>query len=91
MATNVEKDVEELKSEFAELKSDISKLTETIKKLYGDAASEGRDRARDAAARSKDRARETVGAFEEEIASRPLTSVAAAFGVGFILGKLLDR
>ncbi|MDZ7842829.1 MAG: hypothetical protein U5R46_18700 [Gammaproteobacteria bacterium] len=45
-ATNVEKDVEELRSEFTELKSDVSKLTDTLKKLYGDAASEGRGRAR---------------------------------------------
>lgn len=91
MATNVEKDVEELRSEFANLRSDVSKLTDTMKKLYGDTAAEGRTRARQAAERSRERARETVGTFEEEISERPLTSIAAAFGIGFIIGKLLDR
>lgn len=91
MATNVEKDVEELRKEFSELKSDVSKLTDTLKKLYGDTATEGRTRARQAAEHSRERARETVGAFEEEIGERPLTSIAAAFGIGFIIGKLLDR
>ena len=91
MATNVEKDVEDLRNEFAELKSDVSKLTETLKKLYGDTAEEGRARARRAAERSRERARETYGAFEEEIGERPLTTIAAAFGIGFVIGKLLDR
>lgn len=91
MATNVDKDVEELKREFADLKADMSKLTETIRNLYDDSTSEGRDRAREAFQRSRERARESVGAFEEEIGERPLTSIATAFGIGFIIGKLLDR
>lgn len=91
MATNVEKDVEQLRNEYAELKSDVSKLTETMKKLYGDTAEAGRARARRAAERSRERARETYGAFEEEVRERPLTTIAAAFGIGLVIGKLLDR
>ena len=34
------------------------------------------------------RAAEAVG---EEIEARPLTSVAIAFGLGFLVGKLLER
>lgn len=91
MATNVEKDVEDLKSQFGELRSDVSRLTDTIKRLYGDSAEEGRESVREAAARSREQARQSVGALESEIGERPLTSIAAAFGAGFIIGKLLDR
>lgn len=91
MTSNVEKDVEELKSEFSELKADMAKLADTLKKLYGDSADQGREQVKAAAERSGTQAREAVGAFETEIGERPLTSVAAAFGIGFVLGKLLDR
>lgn len=91
MASNVESDVEELKAEFSELKSDMAKLAESLKNLYGDSADQGRERVKAAAERSRAQVREAAGAFESEIGERPLTSVAAAFGIGFILGKLLDR
>lgn len=91
MTSNVEKDVEELKSEFSELKSDMAKLAETLKKLYGDSADHGRERVKAAAERSGEQAREAAGALEAEIGERPLASVAIAFGIGFVLGKLFDR
>lgn len=91
MAATSEKDVEKLKTEFAELKSDVSKLTETVRDISGDGLEQGRDRIRRRAQRSREQAREAVDTVESEIGERPLTSVAAAFGVGFVLGKLLDR
>lgn len=91
MAANTEKDFEELRKEFSELRSDVAKLTDTLKKLYGDTTAEGSERARQAAGYARDRARDSVDAVEQEISSRPLTSIAAAFGIGFIIGKLLDR
>lgn len=91
MATTTEKDYEALKADLSELRSDVSKLTDTMKKLYGDTTEEGRERVRHASERSRERARQTVGAFESEINERPLTSVAMALGVGFLIGKLLDR
>lgn len=86
-----DKDVESLKAEIAALKSDVSRLTETAKKTAGDTAARGRERARQAAEHSRDQAKETVGMVESEISERPITSIAAAFGIGFIIGKLLDR
>lgn len=80
MATNLEQDVEALKRELTELRSDISRLADTLWKVSGNTAAKGRERAR-----------ETISAFEDEVGARPLTSVATAFGVGFIIGKLLDR
>ena len=91
MATATEKDLKELKDEYASLKSDLSKMNETLSKLAHDSADEGRARIRSAAKQSQDQARETWGTIESEIEQRPVTSLAVALGVGFVLGKLLSR
>lgn len=91
MATSSDKNVEDLKAEFDTLRSDVARLTDTVKKMSGNTTAEGRERIRQAAEHSREQFRETAGAVETEIGERPFTSVAAAFGVGFILGKLLDR
>lgn len=80
MAANTERDVENLKSEFADLKSDVSELTKTIRGMSGNTVNKGRERAREA-----------VDTFEHQVGQRPLTSLTTAFGVGFVIGKLLDR
>ncbi len=91
MSTATDKDLKELKSEYASLKSDIAEMSETISNLASDGMAEGRKRIRSAAKQSRERARETVSAFEHEIEERPITSLAVALGVGFVLGKLLSR
>lgn len=91
MAANTNADLEELTAEIAQLKSDVAEIAQTISRLSVDLAAQGRDSFKDAAEQSRDKAREAVNGLEHEIRSRPLTSVATAFGVGFVLGKLLDR
>lgn len=91
MATTTDKELQELKDEFATLKSELSEIGDTVSRLARSATDEGRDRIRRAADQSRAQARETWGAFEREIEERPMTSLAAALGIGFILGKLLDR
>lgn len=91
MATNAEKELQELKQEFATLREELAGIGKTVSNLAHSAADEGRDRVRSAAERSRQQARETWGAFEHEIEERPMTSIAVALGIGFILGKLLDR
>lgn len=82
---------EELKAEFASLREDISKITETLRRLSDEQVEDGRERTRRAANRTRERVNQAVGAVEGEIQHYPLTSLATAFGVGFIVGKLLDR
>lgn len=91
MATNADKELQELRDEFAELKKELSGIGKTVSQLAHSVTDEGRDRLRAAAGRSRDQVRETWGAFEHEIEERPMTSIAIALGIGFILGKLLDR
>lgn len=91
MATATDREFQELKDEFSALRSELSEIGKTVSKLARTATDEGRDRIRAAADHSRDQARQTWGAFEKEIEERPMTSIAAALGIGFILGKLLDR
>lgn len=91
MAGDTTKDIEALREEVSKLRTDITDIAETLRKLSHDAVADGRDRLRDAAKQQTDKARESLSGVESEIEQRPLTSVAAAFGIGFVLGKLLDR
>lgn len=91
MATSSNTEIQELKDELAGLKSDMAKITETLGKIARTSAEQGRERIKGAANYSREQARQTLGTFEKEVEERPLTSLAVALGMGFILGKLIDR
>ncbi len=91
MATATEKELQELKKEFSALKGELSEMGNTLSQLTKAATDEGRDRVRAAADQSREQARQTWSAFEKEVEAHPMTSVAAALGIGLILGKLLGR
>ncbi|MDX1625445.1 MAG: hypothetical protein R3323_02920 [Wenzhouxiangellaceae bacterium] len=91
MASATEKELEELKKEFSALKGELSEIGRTVSRIAHAAKDEGQERIRDAAEHSRERARQTVSALEKEVEERPMTSLAMALGIGFILGKLLDR
>jgi len=91
MATATDKEVQELRDEIAALREELSNIGNTVSNIAHSATDEGRERVRAAAEHSREQARQTWGAFEREVEERPMTSIAAALGIGFILGKLLDR
>lgn len=91
MATATEKELDELKKEFATLKGELSEIGGIVSRIAESATDEGRERIQAAADRTRDTAREKWGSFEKEVEERPMTSLAMALGIGFILGKLLDR
>ncbi|MDT8408131.1 MAG: hypothetical protein RQ741_00900 [Wenzhouxiangellaceae bacterium] len=91
MATTTDKELQELREEFASLKSDITDIGKTVAQLARSKTSEGRERVRNVANQSREQARETWSAFEAEVEERPMTSLAIALGIGFLMGKLLDR
>jgi len=102
MTTASDKELKELREEFTSLKSDVSEIGKSLSKLAQDSASEGRDKIRDAAEEGRERlsaaarrsgqqVRRGWDTFEGEIEDRPMTSLAVALGLGFILGRLLDR
>lgn len=91
MSTATEKDIKELRQEYASLKSDLSEMSETLSSLARDGVAEGRERVRGAAKRSGKKAREAWDVVEHEVEDRPITSLAVALGIGFALGKVLSR
>lgn len=91
MAAETQKDIDDLKAQISSLKSDMSNIAESLSRLSGDVVTDGRDRLKQATEDQRRKAKEGREALEREITERPLTSMAAAFGIGFMLAKLLDR
>ncbi len=89
---------EELHKEFEALKADLAKLREDVSELAGAVRQSGADKGRAAYARAQqagerawESAAEAERAAERQIAERPMVSVLTAFGVGFLVGLILDR
>jgi ElaB/YqjD/DUF883 family membrane-anchored ribosome-binding protein len=91
MATATEKDLKELKNEYASLKSHLADMSHTLANLTSDSVAEGRKRVRKVGRKSRDRTREAVDAIESTIEDHPIASLAITLGVGFLVAKLLLR
>lgn len=91
MADKSDTELDDLKKELETLRGDFSSLLDTLKKTSGAQAQAGVDAARDSAERLRGHASDAAASLESEIQDRPYTSILAAFGIGFLLGKLLDR
>jgi ElaB/YqjD/DUF883 family membrane-anchored ribosome-binding protein len=96
MATDeINKELNQLKSDIADLREDMASLVKALKDAGIDQGRQAYDRAYERARRAgesvRERADEAYGAFGKEVEERPLTSVLAAFGTGFVVGMLLDR
>ena len=68
-----------------------AKLQDAVGSRAGDAAAQARDRADQAASQAQDAYGEVLDTVERIASSRPLVTVAAAAGVGFVLGILVAR
>ncbi len=86
-----DQDLKELREDLASLKSDMGDIADTLSKLAHNTADEGRKRVKSAAKQSRAQAEATLGSLEKEIEERPMTSLALALGIGFVMGKLFSR
>ena len=96
MATqDVDKEMNQLRSDVAELREDMAALVKTMKDAGVEQGHHFYDRAQERARETgeavRERAHEAYNAVGREVEERPLTSVLAAFGTGFVVGMLLDR
>lgn len=93
---------EDFSQRFADLQREVSELTETIGRLAGngrDASSHGTgDKAERLARRGRKamrlamaKAKTAVAGVETTVSANPLASVAVAFGLGVLLGRLIRR
>ena len=88
---NYEKNLDQLRADFDALRSDVSSLVQTLKSEAIDHAQVGMDKLKHAGGQAADQVRVGAAAVERQIEDRPLTSVLAAFGIGFIIGKLMEK
>jgi ElaB/YqjD/DUF883 family membrane-anchored ribosome-binding protein len=94
--------VDAVKEDLAKLRSDIAELTQRLIETGRNEVSTARNRVR-AEARNfgrelreslnetGERGLKTVESVEELLTDRPLISILGAFGLGLLVGKLLQR
>lgn len=99
---NLDKEFDALKGDIGKLREDIATLASSIGAIAGEQAGatgakvrEGaeyvRTQAGEAAARGRARAEQGAQAVEHQIEEHPFTSVAVAFGLGMVVGRLMSR
>lgn len=90
---------QELEAQVAQLQDDLKNIGETLRKLTGEKAGEVRDiaesefrdlkrRGRHMVEEAQDQAGEYEQRLKDTIREKPLTSVATALGIGFVLALL---
>lgn len=90
---------QELEAQVAQLQSDLKSITETLRKLTGEKAGEVRDiaeaelrhlkrRGQHMVEEAQDQASEYEQQLKDTIREKPLTAVATALGIGFVLALL---
>ena len=99
---DLQKDLDAIKEDMTQLRSDLSELTQRLVEMGKDEVSNARNRVRSRARSLGQELRETlndtgerglktVESVEQLMVERPVVSLLAAFGLGLIVGKLLDR
>lgn len=96
-----QKEVQKLREDLSQLREDVSSLTQMMKDLGLQRAEELKGSAREEYRRRRahfreqvdglrDRGRDALDDVEEGIGEHPMSSLLAAFGLGFIIAKMLD-
>lgn len=99
---SVDKENENLKAELDNLRKDLGRLSDQVGKTAGAGARAASDETRAEINRlrselnrlsgyASEHGKATADTVHHQVEQHPLASLATAFGVGFLLGKLLDR
>lgn len=106
MARNYAKEIDAVKDDVGALRSDIEKLIKTLsedsksrsqqaidaaKQAAAEYATAAKDTASEYASVAKEKTKVGVAVTEQKIEENPFTSVAAAFGVGLVLGRIMSK
>ena len=101
-ARNVEQEFDVLKSDFGKLSTDLANLTTALRELTNQGAQDYVAKLRAAAGQANDdihaaaaalgaRGREGMETAAQHVRERPLASILICFGLGLVVGKLIDR
>lgn len=97
----IRKELDALKHDIAQLRKDIGGLTDAVKSTASDKVNQTKDRTRQRASSAveeiESKLEELLGqgankvhSAEQKISEHPGTSLLTAFGVGFVIAKLMD-
>lgn len=100
--TNLSREMESLKADLTKLREDFAGVTAALKEAGYKKTDDARqglvdlmnsllDELRGAMGQAKDTGKKSVETVGHQIEQRPLTSLFTAFGVGFVIAKLLHR
>jgi ElaB/YqjD/DUF883 family membrane-anchored ribosome-binding protein len=93
VTTKTENSVEDVKDDLTSLRKDVDKLLKALghdaESFANEALDESRKRVKIMAKNAQKRGIEGLDAAEAQIEANPFTSIATAFGVGLIVGRLL--
>jgi len=101
MAESIDRELQTLKDDFATLNQTVADLARDVKALLAATVREGEDKTRSNVHETieglkermdqvRDRGQHYVDSTEQRISEHPFTSLLTAFGIGFILAKLMD-
>lgn len=99
---DLDKEMEALRADLGRLREDLAGVVEALKesgKARADSARDGlndllekvQDEFRGVMKNVREKGKDSVQTVEHQIEQRPLLSLVAAFGLGVVLAKLLDR
>lgn len=100
--SNAHDDLEQLKADLAKLRGDMGQVISSMVGLSRKGASTARDAAQTGIDQGieqlhrryrlmRKRTNRAADSLAETLSDRPLASVAVAFGVGMLLGKIMSR
>lgn len=80
-----------LSSEMDELRGDLNKLREDLRTMADTVIGRSREQARHAQEQMQTGWDQSMHTFQKQVEERPVTTMAAAFMAGVILGRLLGK
>jgi ElaB/YqjD/DUF883 family membrane-anchored ribosome-binding protein len=87
----VDDELEKLRRDLDQLRGDILSLTETFREIGVEKGRAAVDKAKRTGANMRSEADALRARADRGIEERPITSVLTSFGIGFLVGMLLDR
>ncbi|RMG27615.1 MAG: DUF883 family protein [Gammaproteobacteria bacterium] len=97
----LQQELERLKADIARLRADLGAVSEALKATAAAQAEAARERAREKAEQARENLQQKVdealsagqqvaAQLDRKVADNPMTALLAAFGVGFVLAKMMD-
>ncbi|HEX7082399.1 MAG TPA: hypothetical protein VF329_15430 [Gammaproteobacteria bacterium] len=90
MAIDITRDMDKLMTEVDDIRKDLKTLSRSLRDLGADKGQAALAKVEHFGERARKRAAQTEERIEREIEDRPFVALLTAFGIGFLVAKLLD-